>query len=360
MANTAGAAPEPSGAPGSPSPHRGWRDRYDIAASILIAAGLFLTLHLRLLSTLISGLVVYELVRAIEPRLYSLHGRLRPGDGRGKGMAVTLLATVIAALLAALVLGLVAFFRSDAGSLPELLNKLAGIISDVRDSLPAWLAVYVPDSMNEIKANVVDWLHEHATSFTGMGEVAVRISAHILVGLVVGALVALRRAPAPQDQPPLARALFASITRLGEAFRRVVFAQVRISLLNTVLSAIYLVAVLPLFDVHLPLVKTLILITFVAGLLPIIGNLVSNVLIVVVSLGFSFQAAVASLVFLVVIHKLEYFLNARIVGSRIHAATWELLLAMLVMEAAFGLPGVIAAPFFYAYFKDELASRGLI
>ena len=64
--------------------------------------------------------------------------------------------------------------------------------------------------------------------------------------------------------------------------------------------------------------------------------------------------------FLIVIHKLEYFLNARIIGSRIHAHPWELLIAMLVMEAAFGLPGLVAAPIYYAYVKSELAGRGLI
>ena len=70
--------------------------------------------------------------------------------------------------------------------------------------------------------------------------------------------------------------------------------------------------------------------------------------------------ALGVLLYLVVIHKLEYFLNARIVGSHIQARAWEMLLAMLVMEAAFGIPGLIAAPIFYAYAKDELASRNLI
>jgi predicted PurR-regulated permease PerM len=70
--------------------------------------------------------------------------------------------------------------------------------------------------------------------------------------------------------------------------------------------------------------------------------------------------ALASLVFLIVIHKLEYFLNAKIVGNRINARAWELLLAMLLMEAAFGLPGVVAAPVYYAYLKDELRARGLV
>ena len=78
--------------------------------------------------------------------------------------------------------------------------------------------------------------------------------------------------------------------------------------------------------------------TFVAGLIPVLGNLISNAVIVIVSLSHSLEAAVASLVFLVVIHKLEYFLNARIVGAGVGAKAWELLVAMLVMESIFGVP----------------------
>ena len=104
----------------------------------------------------------------------------------------------------------------------------------------------------------------------------------------------------------------------------------------------------------------MIAVTFVVGLLPVLGNLISNTIIVVISFSISSVAAIGSLIFLVAIHKLEYFANARIIGSRIHARAWELLLAMLVMDAAFGVPGVIAAPIYYAYMKDELADRGLI
>ena len=78
------------------------------------------------------------------------------------------------------------------------------------------------------------------------------------------------------------------------------------------------------------------------------------------SLSVSMGTAIASLVFLVVIHKFEYFLNAKIIGGQIESRAWELLLAMLVMEAAFGLPGVIAAPIFYAYVKRELHALRLI
>jgi predicted PurR-regulated permease PerM len=82
--------------------------------------------------------------------------------------------------------------------------------------------------------------------------------------------------------------------------------------------------------------------------------------IVIVSISHSFVVAIGSLFFLIVIHKLEYFLNARIVGSQIRAHAWELLVAMLLMEATFGLPGIVAAPIYYAYIKSECRERGWV
>jgi predicted PurR-regulated permease PerM len=147
---------------------------------------------------------------------------------------------------------------------------------------------------------------------------------------------------------------------LAEAFRRIVFAQVRIAALNASFTGLYLAVVLPLLGIHLPLTKSMIAFTFVAGMLPVVGNLLSNSVIVVVSLAHSPGVALGSLAFLIVIHKLEYFLNAKIVGGRISACAWELLLAMLLMEATFGLPGLVAAPVYYAYLKDELRGQGLV
>jgi predicted PurR-regulated permease PerM len=173
-------------------------------------------------------------------------------------------------------------------------------------------------------------------------------------------MLALHEAVDDLAQKPLAKALSGRAARLGDAFRRVVFAQVRISAINTTFTAIYLGVVLPLCGVQLPFVKTMIAVTFVAGLLPVVGNLISNTVIVVISMAYSMSVALASLTFLIVIHKLEYFLNAKIIGSHIQCRAWELLIAMLVMETAFGLPGVAAAPIYYAYIKAELADRDLV
>jgi predicted PurR-regulated permease PerM len=78
------------------------------------------------------------------------------------------------------------------------------------------------------------------------------------------------------------------------------------------------------------------------------------------SIGVSPWVAALSVVFLVAIHKLEYFLNAKIVGARIGAAVWETLLAMILLDAVFGVPGLVLAPVVYAWTKAELVERGLV
>jgi predicted PurR-regulated permease PerM len=325
----------------------------ELASWCLIAAALALVLWVHLLPALLAGLLVYELVHVIAPLL-------RLSRERARLAAVVVLASLIVGLVAAAIFGTVAFFRSDAGSLPVLLQKMADIIDGARDVLPPWAVESLPGDIDELRQALARWLRQYAPELRLVGAEAGRAFAHILIGIVIGAMVALRERESRREHRPLARALIDRCKRLGDAFRLVVFAQLRISALNTIFTGLYLAALLPAFGVHLPLTKTLIAVTLVAGLVPIIGNLVSNTMIVVVSLAISPYVALVSLLYLVVIHKLEYFFNARIVGSQIRARAWELLLAMLVMEAAFGLSGVVAAPIYYAYLKQELADRGLV
>jgi predicted PurR-regulated permease PerM len=117
---------------------------------------------------------------------------------------------------------------------------------------------------------------------------------------------------------------------------------------------------LPIFDIHLPFAKTLVILTFLLGLLPVVGNLISNTLVFIAGLTLSLSVALIALSYLVVIHKFEYFLNAKIVGSRIRANSWEVLIAMLIFQGAFGLAGLVAAPIYYAYLKSELEQAKLI
>jgi predicted PurR-regulated permease PerM len=326
-----------------------------IAAWCLAAFALLLVLHLHLLPALLSGLLVFELVHVIAPLL-----QRNVSSERARLFAVVVLSTLIVGLITAAILGAASYFRSEAGSVPALLQRLADLVEETRNALPPWLVESLPSDTDEIREALSHWLREHASELRLVGAEAGRAFAHVLIGMIIGAMVSLREVVPARDQKPLARALTTQAERLGDAFRRVVFAQIRISALNTLFTALYLAVALPLFGVHLPLMKTLIGITFLAGLLPVIGNLISNTVIVLVSITYSPYVALSSLAFLIVIHKLEYFLNARIIGSRIHARPWEMLVAMLVMEAAYGLPGVAAAPIYYAYIKEELAREDLV
>src|SRR5262245_22332803 len=302
----------------------------EIAAWILAGITLVLVLYLHVLPALLAGLLVYQLVHILAPRLRIM----RTSEQRRKIVAVALLSAAIVVLVALAIVGILAFLRSDSGSLPALLGKMADVLDSSRARLPPSIAEMLPASPAAMRTTAADWLRAHADELRSLGAGFGKALVHVLIGLIIGAMISLREARAGESHGPLAVALFERARRLGEAFRRIVFAQVRISALNTLLTGLYLGVVLPLFGIHLPLVKTMILVTFIAGLLPVIGNLISNTVIVIVSLSYSPGAAIGSLTFLVLIHKLEYFFNARIIGSQIRSRAWELLIAMLLMEAA--------------------------
>ena len=332
---------------------------HEKAAWILAAFSLFFVVKFSLLPALLSGLLVFQLVHIISPRI----ARRFP-SGRDsqypKIWAVSILVGIIVSLLGLAGAGLVAFLRSDAGSLTVLLAKMAQILEDSRKILPHWVLSHLPADAIAFKELASTWLRTHADQLQVVGKEAGRVTVHIIIGMIIGGILALREAVIVEHFKPFAKALAGRASFFSDAFRRVVFAQIRISAVNTFFTAIYLAVVLPLAGVHLPLIKTMIAITFVVGLIPVIGNLISNTVIVVVSLSQSLGVAISSLIYLVVIHKFEYFLNARIVGTQIRANAWELLIAMLCMEAAFGLVGVVAAPIYYAYIKAELRARNVI
>lgn len=321
---------------------------------VAIALGLFGVLYLHLLPGLLAGLLVYQLIHALAPLLAR-----RLSGHRARLIALIVLSTVIVGVLSAVTFVCMAHFKADTQTMPKLFDKMMDIVDQARDHLPEWADRYLPEDIEEMRAALAGWLHAHMATLQLAGREAIRGIAHVVIGMILGAIIAVD-ASDPSYRRPLAAHLIARVSGLADAFRRIVFAQVKISLFNTAFTALFLLVALPMFHSKLPLAKTLVIVTFIVGLLPVIGNLISNALIIIVGLSVSLPVTLAALVFLIVIHKLEYFLNARIVGIQIEARSWELLLAMLVMEAAFGLAGVIAAPIFYAYAKRELRLKHLV
>ena len=326
-----------------------------VSAYVLAGIALIFILEVKLVPALISALLVHELVHVLARRLPTKIF----ASQKATLMAVLLLAAVIVGGLTALTLGLIAFLHSDAGSVPALMAKLAEILDRSRDAMPAAVRDYIPLDAEHMRNDVVTWLRTHAAEMQHFGQAALHIGAQIVIGIILGVIAAIQEIGGSKGGP-LTRALGERMLNFTTAFRQVVFAQAKISAINALATAIYLGIVLPMLGVHLPFVKTMIVLTFVFSLIPVVGNLISNTMIVLISLGYSAAVAVGSLIYLILIHKVEYFLNARIVGGAIRARAIELLVAMLAMEAAFGLAGVVVAPILYAYIKIELSLAGLV
>ncbi len=316
---------------------------------------LAMVLWLGLLPSLLGGLLIYQLV------IFGARGLTDLGVRPLVGKTI-LIITIAVLVIAALTLGgfmFASFISNGQESLVVLLQKMADVVVEGTSYMPIWLHQYLPANIEEWQQTASQWLLENAAYFSVVGKDSVLFLIHLLVGMIIGGMVALHPAN-PSKRAPLAHALSERVEFLGLAFRRIVFSQVRISGLNTALTGIFLGLVMPMLGYDLPLVKTMIAVTFLVGLMPIIGNIISNTVIFLISLSVAPIAAVVALIYLVLIHKLEYFINARIIGTQIRARAWEILLALLVMDAAFGIAGLVAAPIYYAYLKDELAAKKLI
>ena len=328
---------------------------FSLASAILLAAFLVMVLLFNLLPALFAGLLVLEVVNSMTPPLQRIFS-----GSKGRYLAVGLLSILVILILGLAFVGTFSLVMREFHDPSALLHKMLGLLDRAREKLPPSLERFVPANVDDIRDFLGGWLREHVADLQHLGARAVHVFVTVLMGMVLGGIVALRRISGHQALPPLASALMARVTNFAWAFRSIVFAQAKISLLNTLLTTFFLLVLLPLFGVRMPLAKTLILVTFIAGLLPVVGNLISNAVILVVGLSVSMWVALWALIYLVLIHKLEYFLNAVIVGGHIKARAWELLSAMLLFEAVFGLPGLIAAPVYYAYVKQELKEQGWI
>jgi predicted PurR-regulated permease PerM len=259
----------------------------------------------------------------------------------------------------AVVEGVHLLLDASTDGLPRLLQLLADTVDHIRAVAPDWIAARLPESAAALQHAISTWLRSHAHEMQHWGHEGLRLLVHLLIGVVAGvsANITIHRRPSTAALPALAVARW---RQLALAFSDVLAAQLRIALVNALLTAAYLVVALPLMGVHVPLAMTLVAFTFFASLLPIIGNLMSNSAIVIAALTVSPWVGVASLVFLVAVHKLEYFLNAHFVGSRVDMPVYALLASMLILEAAFGLSGIVAAPIYCAWLTRELRVNGWI
>jgi predicted PurR-regulated permease PerM len=329
--------------------------RWTVMAVALVALAIVAILALHLTIAMIAGMLAYIAGNQLTDWLRR-HTRLRHP------------AIWSVAILVALIAGAVSLAVDRAGdsaasawNYERLMEQMAGALEQFRDTLPAWLAAHVPSSLDALRTAAVAWLRDHAAQVRVWGQDTLRLVTYAVAGALIGGL-AIVEARSPNGGPgaptPWIGALTKRFALFEQSFGAVVFAQLMIATVNAILTGIYVLAVLPAIGARLPMALTLVAFTFLASLVPIVGNLASSTAIVVVSLTQGMAITALSLGFLVAIHKLEYLLNAQIVGRRIRTRAFELLAIMLFFEAMFGLAGLVMAPIIYAYAKAELRDAG--
>jgi predicted PurR-regulated permease PerM len=352
------AVDEPAEAAATAAPHPRPSNE-EIAAWVLVGGAIVFILVQHLISALIAGLALYLILDRVSR---SFQRRLSGTTARPLALLIVALVTIAAGTGAvALAISIV---RHSAVTIPDMMTQMANILDSTRTRLGGIGDQIIPDVLTDAdnaKAAIAGWLKTHAQAIRAAGGALSIGIVHVVMGCLLALLAFFRRVTQHEHtRGPLARQLFEKVNRFTESFARVATAQIKISAVNTTLTAIYLLVLLPMFGIRLPFGTTLVVVTFICGLIPVLGNLISNTVITILSLGISFGTAIASLVFLVLIHKLEYLINSRIVGGETDSQAWEILMAIIIGESAFGAGGVVLGPIVYAFVKRELRDRRLV
>ncbi len=277
--------------------------------------------------------------------------------GRSKALGVTIY--IIAVI--AIAYGLFYFSKKAYKTLPDIADATIPAVVNFAEKqqieLPfAWSNVTDYASLKTVALSEVK---DKVANVGRYARAAVLQFAMLIIGLVVAVSLFVSAKWEVDDDPDVVKgSLYSTVVReLGvrfqtfySSFAKVIGAQITISSINTLLTAVFLIW----NGYHY--VMVIIVLTFLCGLLPIIGNIMSNTLIVGVGFTVSPRVALFALIFLVVIHKLEYFLNSKIIGDRIKNPMWLTLVGLVLGEKLMGIPGMILAPVVLHYIKVE-ASR---
>lgn len=256
-------------------------------------------------------------------------------------------------IVAAVFYSFVFFIRESITILPRVAETA---IPALVEYCRRWNVDLPFSDVGSLKAAAVNAVKDELEYFAKFAEVATKEFVFLIIGIVVAISIFLnRKVDLNEGNYAVPNNLYTLIcdqiaARFGSlfaSFETVMGAQLIISMINTVFTAIFVIAV------GIPYSKLVIILTFAVGLLPIVGNLISNSIICGIALTKSPELATLALAYLVILHKLEYFLNSKIIGGRIKNPMWLTLLGLLIGERFMGISGMILAPVILHFVKTE-------
>ena len=277
-----------------------------LAIAVLV---LFGVLHFHFVVLFVSILMTYCLIEGANAMLGKALG------GRLQHKHVHLISALSIVLAVCAMLGIAVY----AGYTKINIDEFEAMYHRLPQILASYGAdKYLPEGIN-IGEEISAFFAAHSANIMQAGKKGVTSFVYIIIGIIVGIMLKTHVVHSKQAQYTgfLSVSLVERLVGFKTSFKDVFVAQVKISTVNTLLTVLYLFVALP-------------------------------------------AAGIVSLIFLVVIHKAEYFLNAKIIGEQVNAKAFELLLVMIIFEHLFGIGGIVLAPVCYAYLKKELISHQII
>lgn len=268
-----------------------------------------------------------------------------------KSLAISCFAVLVLAVFN----GFVYFAQQAVATVPHIIStSIPVIVKYVEEQGYGNMLPF--DDLESMKSLLLDAVRGELGYVTNFAKVATKEFVFLIVGFVVAsALFARPELDLDRGNHAIVNNLYSRFCdeislrfkNFFDSFATVLGAQIVISSINTFFTGIFV------YSVGLPHATIVVVLTFLCGLLPIIGNLMSNTIIVGIAITVTPRMAVLALSFLVILHKFEYFLNSKIIGGRIKNPMWLTLLGLIVGEKLAGIPGMILAPVILHYVKTE-------
>ncbi|MCX5794116.1 MAG: AI-2E family transporter [Elusimicrobia bacterium] len=309
------------------------------ASYVLVPLAVLASAWMHLAPIVLAGLFSYMI---LDLTYRGLARRLSPLLSRWLALAVFLVAAVALGWMVA------RFVRATLHTLPQIAAAAIPRVIVLAESHGIDLPF---DNVYELREIAIQKIKENAEAITKTSGVLTVQFFRILIAVFAAILAFF--CPPPEVHAPnlfdeLGRELAERMRTFMAGFEKVLGAQLGISAAYAVLTLAFLVTMGFSHLIFLTLA------TFLFGVMPIIGNIISNAIIVATGLTISDRHAAFALVFLIVIHKSGYFVYGRVLGTSMKVPMWQTLLAILLGEVVMGVPGIIMAPTLLHYVKEEL------
>lgn len=129
----------------------------EIGSYVLMLFGMWAVIELRLLGALLAGLLVFQLVHTIAPRI-----ERHMSSKRARWLAVVFLSAVIVGALTGLTLGIIEHFENDVPSVQRLLDQAMQLIDQARGRIPQFIASSLPVDTEQMKTKAAELMQTHA------------------------------------------------------------------------------------------------------------------------------------------------------------------------------------------------------